>query len=227
MVLSIIWNNDAQITIADNSDNDLTNKTALMTDEKLYFNITNQGSSEITFIVQVTSFTLPADANDILVCACGSCLPVSLQNPPFVVGDPTILTAGATYGSNQADVDYDSNGSTQPANITIKVYEQGNETNFAQFTLDTEYTSGIKNLQNKEPFSIYPNPANGLFTVSTIQDFPNSEIRFSNILGKTIKQMAPEGQKTQFSAKDFSPGIYFVTLYNNKEILSTKKLIIK
>jgi hypothetical protein len=227
IVFVFIGNAFTQITIADNDGNDLTNTTAFLpvSPLKVNFNITNQGAGEITFVVQVVSYTIPDDASDILVCACGNCLPISLQTPPFPIGDPTVLAPGATYGDGNADVEYLSNGSIAPANVTIKVYEQGNESNFAQFTLDTEYSS-VNQMEHKKAFSIYPNPANGLFTITINENTSDSELIFSNILGKTIKKVRVNNDQIQCNSNEFSKGIYFVSLISNNNVLLTKKLVV-
>jgi hypothetical protein len=227
IILIFFGKSFSQITIADGNGNDMTNVMAFLpvSPEKVNFFITNQGAAEITFIVEVTAYTLPADATDFLVCACGNCLPASMQSTPFAVGDPTQLLPGATY-DGVSDVEYLSNGSTAPANITIKVYEQGNESNTAQFTLDTEYTS-VNEPNQKSLFTISPNPATDRFTITVGSDLQNSELLITNILGKTIKKVTLSGNRLQCSANDFAKGVYFVSIINKNRVLTTKKLVIQ
>jgi hypothetical protein len=227
LFLTVLLNNTfSQITIADEDGYDLTNITAFLpaSPEKVNFYISNQGATDITFVVQIVSYKIPSDAVGYLVCACGNCVPVILQDTPFSIGEPTVLAAGATY-SGVCDVEYLSSGSTAQANITIDVYEQGNESNHAQFTLDTEYTS-ISDIRFANMLSVTPNPATEWFTISINQSLPGSQLVFSDILGKTVFKMNVGDESIQFNTNQFTQGVYFVSLINGSRILMTKKLVV-
>lgn len=229
--LLFAFNNYAQITIADYNDLDLTNTTAFLpSDIAYYFDITNEGSTEISFIIEVTDLTLPADATNFSVCGGGVCIDVS--NPHTIIGNPTILAAGDTYGEEGnpdyeiVDVLYNSNNSTKQATITIKVYEEGNESNFAEFTLDTQHV-GINSVNSVHLISLYPNPATDFFTIKTTSDLIGSQLVLTNLLGKVILKKNISNSELTFSTNQFSSGIYFYSLIKNNQIIETKKLIIK
>ncbi len=230
-VLLFAFSNYAQITIADYSGIDWTNTTAFLPSGIDYhFEITNDGSSEITFIVEVTALTLPDDANGFAVCACGSCVPVSSAHT--LIGSATTLAAGDTYGEEGnsngelADVNYSSNGSTEQATITIKVYEEGNETNFAEFTLDTQHV-GINSMNTADLISIYPNPATNYFTVKVSNKLKGSQLVFTNLLGKVVLRKRVDNSELTFSTNNLSCGVYFYSLIADNKIIETKKLIVK
>jgi len=220
---------NAQITIHDYSGLDLTNATAdLPLDEDYHFQITNTGSSNITFVVEVTAFSVPADANGIAVCACGACTPIS--STPTTIGAATSLDAGDTYGEEGnadyelADVNYSSNGSTGDASITVKVYEQDTPSNYAEFTLSK--TTGLSDL-NINNISIYPNPAINYFVLNVMKNMIGGNIVLTNILGKVILKHEISSKKETIDISNFDKGIYFYSILKDNGIIETKKLIIK
>lgn len=216
----------SQITIKDSNNNDLTNQTAILpvSPDKVYFTITNNSNSAKTFIVEVTDFTVPTDASGISVCAGGSCMQIT--SVPVTVGQAINIDAGAVYGTNgEADVEYVSSESTGSASITVKIYEENNESNSASFTLERS-TSRIAFL-NFSKYLIYPNPATDYFIVTIPDNQINSELKILNVLGKTVKTITLKQSKTKVSAEELLSGIYFVSVINNGKIVNTKKLILK
>jgi len=227
-----ILNSYSQITISDYDGLDLTNSTAFLPSDIEYnFQITNNGSSEITFIVEVTAVSLPAEATGFLVCACGTCVG-PLTTAPATIGFATALAAGDTYGEEGntqdelTDVKYLPNGSTDQATITIRVYEEGNESNFAEFTLDTHYT-GINDVNINKSVSVYPNPATDNITFIIEEELIGSQIVLTNLLGKIIFSDQLDNTKSNYSVGNFSEGLYFYSLVKDGKIIGTKKLIIK
>lgn len=227
-ILLAFVSSNAQIAIHDYSGLDLTNSTAtLPVDEDYYFQITNTGDAEITFVVEVTAFSIPADATGISVCACGACTPIS--SVPTTIGAETILAAGDTYGEEGgpveefADVRYDSNGSTGDASITIKVYEQENASNYAEFTLSK--ATVISNL-NVNKFKLYPNPVKDVFTVELNKNLTHPQIVLTNILGKLVFKQNLNSNKNIIDISHLKKGIYLYSIINKNSVIETKKLII-
>ncbi|NOZ36128.1 MAG: T9SS type A sorting domain-containing protein [Chlorobi bacterium] len=216
----------SQITIKDSNNNDLTNKTATLpvSPDKVYFTITNNSNSSKTFIVEVTDFTVPDDASGISVCAGGSCMQITVV--PVTVGQAISIDAGAEYGTNgEADVEYFANASTGSASITVKVYEENNESNSASFTLERS-TSSVAFTDLPE-YLIYPNPATNYFIVTIPDNQINSELKMLNILGKTVKTIPLSQSQTTVTAEELPSGIYFVSIIKSGKIVNTKKLILK
>ncbi len=231
LISGLYLTNYSQISIKDYSGLELTNATSFLpSDIDYHFEITNEGSSEITFIVEVTAYTVPGDANGISVCTGDICIPIT--SVPRIIGSSTFLAAGDTYGEEGnltrelTDVNYSSNGSEGQATITIKVYEEGNETNFAEFTLDTELV-GINSVNTDNLISLYPNPAADYFTVKTSNELNDSYLVFTNLLGKVVFKKNIDSSEQIVSTKQFASGIYFYSLLNNGVLVETKKLIIK
>jgi hypothetical protein len=236
IILVIFQISVAQITIADYSGTDLTNTTnTLPVDVDYHFVITNNGSSDITFIIEVLEFSVPDDGdtnhdNDpsMEVCACGSCTPII--SAPVDIGAPTSLDAGDEYGEEGnsdyelADIHYTSMGNTGDAMIKIKVYEQGNTSNFAEFTLST--ASGISSI-NKNISYVYPNPATSNISIVVSEEYVNSKIIFTNLLGKVVFSDKMIEKRKNISVSNFAKGIYFYSIIKNNKIVETKRIIIK
>ena len=75
--------------------------------------------------------------------------------------------------------------------------------------------------------SMYPNPANGVVNVTVPDsiDVTRVTITLSDIYGRQLKRIATVSNNNTFSLSDLATGIYIVTIYNGKKILSVKKLI--
>ncbi|MCF6366831.1 MAG: T9SS type A sorting domain-containing protein [Bacteroidales bacterium] len=233
LVILFTINNYAQITITDYSGLDLTNTTAFLpSDEDYHFVITNDGASATNFITEVTSYSIPKDADEMSICGGGTCVSLSLISSfPAQIGNPVYLDAGDTYGEEGSTteflyVHYYSGGITEQAVITIKIYEEGNTSNFTEFTLDTK-SVGLDNISTNELFSVYPNPATNYFTLKSSNELKGTQIVFTNLLGKVVLTKSINKPEIIFSTNQFVSGIYFYSIIKNNKIIETKKLIVK
>jgi hypothetical protein len=84
---------------------------------------------------------------------------------------------------------------------------------------------GVKSI-NKETFSVYPNPTNGKFTISSSSKFNTLEI--FTLTGVRVYSKLNLTQQSSFEIDltDCKDGIYFVKVNNGTEMLS-KKIIIQ
>ena len=79
-------------------------------------------------------------------------------------------------------------------------------------------------------FSIYPNPANERLNIS-LSPFDSAqgdkkEIKIINVLGEVVSSSLVESTKhSSIDISHFYSGIYFISVYNNKTLLGTKKII--
>jgi hypothetical protein len=88
--------------------------------------------------------------------------------------------------------------------------------------------SSVNNIsQNPSSFTVYPNPSNGKFTVNIegIQQ-ANGKLSICNLLGQEIYTTLFMGQQTTLDIDlcDFSKGLYFVKVYDGRNI-HTQKII--
>jgi hypothetical protein len=76
---------------------------------------------------------------------------------------------------------------------------------------------------------VYPNPSNGLFTVSGVENTDKSPIKVMNSMGQSVgynvisKEVA--GQKTTVQLLNAMPGFYYVTYEANGKVLSSKVFV--
>lgn len=84
---------------------------------------------------------------------------------------------------------------------------------------------------NEMDFDVYPNPSNGLFTV-TITNTNSEDISISviDILGKEIVQLSDKNRSTEYNKQvhleHLAPGIYFVKLTIGNDV-KTQKIIVQ
>jgi len=80
----------------------------------------------------------------------------------------------------------------------------------------------------KNSFSIYPNPAGDY----TRLHFPDNELHFiknikltiNDVFGRIVKEISGLEYDYTIDVSDFQNGIYFVGLYDNKEVIASQKL---
>ena len=75
-------------------------------------------------------------------------------------------------------------------------------------------------------FSLYPNPAAGVTTIE-IKNMPpaNSRAKIYDLTGNEIMNIEIKSKKTQLETEKLAPGIYFIKLFSDTELLSAKKII--
>ena len=89
--------------------------------------------------------------------------------------------------------------------------------------------SSIQNLENKTEFSLFPNPAQKIVNIRSINPFiKNTTLIITDISGKIIynSNVPLNNKEITINLERFSKGIYFVKLTNDREINAVKKLIL-
>ena len=233
--ISLFFAGYSQITITDgdgipinngdtrifNTDGDEANLVTL---------ITNNASSQIELKLKAVNIT-GADGSGMEFCIGGMCH-LGITQGVVYPSDPTHYTLNAGATSGEADIHFHHHINTGDPDVTeyvLKIYEEGNEANnFVQFTYkyDANYV-GINDINQNNIVSIFPNPANDFFKIRIPENIQNPEIIISNILGKTVSEIQTQNSEISINAKNFSSGIYFVSILSNGVITDTKKLIIK
>ena len=93
-----------------------------------------------------------------------------------------------------------------------------------------ENISGIENLTEKKSFLVYPNPCNGKFTIKNLQAFAEPySVSITDITGKTVVNYQLKNINCQhtINVSYLQPGIYFLKLSIDNDVIQTKKLIIQ
>jgi hypothetical protein len=85
--------------------------------------------------------------------------------------------------------------------------------------------TGLTNTDNSVLFSIFPNPNNGVFTVSIQNSIKSYKIQLTNLLGEIIDTLEIHDSKYEYN-KHLPSGIYVVSVLDNNTVISTKKIIV-
>jgi hypothetical protein len=84
-------------------------------------------------------------------------------------------------------------------------------------------TTALAHPMSKNAIKVYPNPANSFITIK-LSNFEVANFTLSNQLGQVVINDIVSEQKN-IDVSDLPEGIYFVKLYNSKQVETTKVLI--
>jgi hypothetical protein len=77
-------------------------------------------------------------------------------------------------------------------------------------TLNVSTCTGIENLASDNSLFIYPNPSNGLFTISNTIETEKLEVTIINTLGQTVMiENAKNSNQLSFDLSHMSKGLYY------------------
>ena len=85
------------------------------------------------------------------------------------------------------------------------------------------FTTGIDEVSSTDFVSIYPNPSNGLFTISTASK--KNHISIFDVLGKNLMVIDSNISKTEINLQHLNNGVYFVKV-KHEGVTSTRRLVI-
>ena len=72
---------------------------------------------------------------------------------------------------------------------------------------------GLRDKQEQNTISVYPNPSNGMITVDASKsNWSGSVIRVTNVAGSVLSIIPISNAKTQVNLTDFAKGVYFVSV---------------
>jgi len=197
------------------------------------FRIKNTGSSPIKVQIKVES--LINTNGDAELCVNGLCA------SPVFQGD--IFPLNADYleiqpGELQPDANATKFGNygqgidpSQPADYVLKFYQindNGNEIGtplhiICRYTNDS---SGINDIKQTDLPFVYPNPANDVIAISH-SSTKISNIKIFDITGKQVKSLNLQDGKQTIDISDLQQGLYLISLFDKKNIVSQQKLIVK
>ena len=153
----------------------------------------------------------------------------SVCHGPSVSEDPDYLeiNAGATRSDFYAD--YLPQGQSGQSVIFYTFFNHDTPSDSVRLKVVFDVApTGIANVEAKNNFIVYPNPANDIIRVKYAFD-TNADLTIYDITGKMVRReslIAGQSDYT-FSIADLRSGVYFYNLNNGKEIISMKKLIKK
>jgi len=130
-------------------------------------------------------------------------------------------TTNTSYSLTPVNMYLSSDSSLLPRSIIGGVIDLG--------AYEYAGSSGIAACQTKTNISIYPNPSNGEFTLKKIYgQWKNVNIEIYNLIGEKVYYNSKFSSQTSnnIDLSNSPKGIYFVKIYNGKEI-QTGKIVIQ
>lgn len=89
------------------------------------------------------------------------------------------------------------------------------------------FTLSIDDVKSPQVVNVYPIPANKYFNVDVPTSYFGGNIIITDVVGKTLKQVAIESQeKVKVLTTDIASGIYFVSVDYSGERVYTKRIVI-
>lgn len=99
--------------------------------------------------------------------------------------------------------------------------------NYIEYQMYCSPTTSINSINQESMLSIYPNPVSESTIIQISENYSEASVKISNSIGKIISVYhdISEGQ-INFDNENLLPGIYFISLYNNGEHVTQKKIVI-
>lgn len=152
---------------------------------------------------------------------------------PTISNNGTVLTSSATsnnqwfYNGNEiAGETGQSITVTKDGNYTVKVTVNGCTSVSKPFGVIT----GIGNVSNENKLNVFPNPSDGMITVSfTINNKSVHKVAVSNVLGQVVfKEELTNFSGTyskQVNLQQYGKGTYTITLMNENNVIAEKIIV--
>lgn len=125
----------------------------------------------------------------------------------------TYLWSGSTSTTNVATGLNGTGGSGTTHTVTIT---DANGCSVLQ-TFTVSCVTGIESMTNAGVLNVYPNPNNGIFTVTTI-DNATKNIKITDVLGRIITEFTTTEKDVNINIENFSRGIYLLEIRTDKGI---------
>ncbi len=187
--------------------------------DSIYYTYTGTcGTTTATQAIQVNALPVVTvdyvSAGISIICEFASAVTLSGGSP-----------AGGTYSGTGVFSNTIGSGTPGTFAITYTYTDVNGCTNSAFDSITIEDCPGVHQLTMDNEITIYPNPANGAFTIaSTNTKIEN--IKVVNLLGEEILAVTPNNQSTIIN-NQFTKGIYFVQVTDANKNIINKKIIIQ
>ncbi|MBI3233208.1 MAG: T9SS type A sorting domain-containing protein [Bacteroidetes bacterium] len=115
------------------------------------------------------------------------------------------------------------------ANVRYAVWDSNSPSvkDTLTYILTSVETLGIKEIENTSNFNIFPNPVNSNNFAIFADIQKGSSFSIIDIEGKVIQSGIFEGNSKSFSVENFPNSIYFISVFDQKKCLGTKKFAIQ
>jgi len=151
-------------------------------------------------------------------------------NPAINLGVDTIVCANATItldagagyasynwsnGTNGQTITIDSTGvGLNTSTYLVTVTDNNGCIGYDTIAVSFQICSDINEINANGGISVYPNPANDLFTVTNM--FGSAEIKLYSVDGKLLVSLSSDKNKTPIDISRFSKGIYIYSISNER-----------
>ncbi len=179
------------------------------------------------------AITTKTVANNSIYPQVSSPLPFNINCPtptatifPVVTGTTTGFTYSWTAPASASVSNYTQPTITvnAPGAYTVNVTNPAN--GCSSFTIvNVGVCVNIEQNSNKNNISVFPNPNNGSFVITTKDPLTNAEAIIFNVLGSKIRTQKIAGEKNEINIHDQPNGIYFVHLTDNNKTETIFKIL--
>lgn len=228
--LFFIGSISAQLSFADLEGNPIENDAVLTfnTEHNFEFVLTNNSDESIEVFLTAVSIDRP-DGSFMDFCFGQLCYG-DIEEGARYPNTAYIMEAGASTPSGDHFMHHLGSGGNETATYVIKFYQEGNTSNYVQFTYkyDPDYTAVEDEFSSKPAVSVYPNPSRDFFYVRTYDFDKDYQIVIRNVIGKEVKNIniKSSDEIVKVQTDDLTSGIYLYTVLSNGQFIETKKLII-
>lgn len=133
-------------------------------------------------------------------------------------------TPSTSSEQNPASISYNDYG-VFPVSLTV-ANEYGTDVETKEGFIEVSGV-GINIIEGKK-IMVYPNPSNGNVNVAFTKDFSsNTRITISNSLGEIVKTIVPSSGNITINLTGEKAGMYYLSIFNNNEVIKEKVLLIK
>lgn len=192
-----------------------------------YLYVYNETGNEInTVIRRVQLATPPAGFTEELcwgvVGGLGGCY-YPISTPNFRTPDDGVILDDANPG--ELKITINPNGAD--GNLAYRYYiEDLAGTVYDSVDVSFNQTASLKEVKNSLSFSVFPNPANDVLTISLANAPAESTVKVVDVLGNVITNEKINGNK-KLDVSDYKNGVYFITIANNGTVMQTKRFVVK
>jgi hypothetical protein len=182
----------------------------------------NNGCTSATFSIVDDNQDYPIISSSGIFCFNGS---------GFAVISPTVIPASAVQFSWISPVSGTVSGAqsgtlitNSPGIYSITVTNTSNGcSSTAQLTVDI--CAGLSKKVLAEDLSFFPNPTNGIFTISLIGAIMNNTMEITNVLGVVIKKQILTSEKNLIDITSQPAGVYFVRMSGNGKVTGSYRVV--
>jgi PKD repeat protein len=103
----------------------------------------------------------------------------------------------------------------------------GNKALTAQRLVQVVDFTGIEELGSNTNLSVYPNPSNGMFTVSAKNNTNITNIKVMDILGKVVYSQSMKTNNTQVDITNMNKGLYMIILEDDNNKSYSGKIVVE